>query len=114
MTALGFQKQFEELLPQLKEVAGYAFRRRNTRGQGRTIADVCAAAWSAWQGLIKRGKNPMEVGPSGILANAIRYVRNGRRVGNPGCGRGRMDPFNWRPKGRWIPPRQHRVGPTGK
>jgi DNA-directed RNA polymerase specialized sigma24 family protein len=96
MTALAFQQQFEELLPQLKEVAGYAFRRRNPQDKEEAIADVCAAAWSAWHGLIKRGKNPLEVGPSGILANAIRYVRNGRRVGNRGCGRGRMDPWNWR------------------
>ena len=96
MTALAFQKQFEELLPQLKEVAGFAFRRRNPQDREEAIADVCAAAWSAWHGLIKRGKNPLEVGPSGILANAIRYVRNGRRVGNRSCGRGRMDPWNWR------------------
>ena len=96
MTALAFQKQFEELLPQLKEVAGYAFRRRNPQDREEAIADVCAAAWSAWHGLIKRGRNPLEVGPYGVLANAIRYVRNGRRVGNRGCGRGRMDPWNWR------------------
>lgn len=96
MTALAFQKQFEALLPQIKEAAGFAFRRRNPQDREEAIADVCAAAWSAWHGLIKRGKNPLEVGPTGILANAIRYVRNGRRVGNRGCGRGRMDPWNWR------------------
>ena len=38
----------------------------------------------------------MAVGRHGILANAIRYVRNGRRVGNRGCGRGRMDPWTGR------------------
>ncbi len=96
MTALAFQKQFEALLPQIKEAAGFAFRRRNPEDREEAVADVCAAAWSAWYGLIKRGKNPLEVGPTGILANAIRYVRNGRRVCNPGCGRGRMDPWNWR------------------
>jgi hypothetical protein len=91
MTALAFQKQFEALLPQLKEAAGFAFRRRNPEDREEAITDVCAAAWSAWCGLIKRGKNPLEVGPYGTLTNAIRYVRHGRRVGNPGSGRGRTD-----------------------
>jgi hypothetical protein len=100
MTTCGFQQQFEALLPQLKEAAGFAFRKRNHEDRKEAIADVCAAAWSAWHGLIKRGKNPLEVGPMGILNNAIRYVRNGRRVGNPGCGRGRMDPWHWKAQQR--------------
>ena len=32
----------------------------------------------------------------GILTNAIRYVRNGRRVGNPGSGRRRTELWNYR------------------
>ena len=100
MTSLAFQKQFEALLPQIKEVAGFAFRRRNPEDREEAIADVCAATWSAWHGLIKRGKNPVEVGWTGILANAIRFVRNGRRIGNRGCGRGRMDPWNWKAQKR--------------
>jgi hypothetical protein len=100
MTTLAFQKQFEELLPQLREAASFAFRRRNCDDREEAIADVCAAAWSAWSGLVRRGSNPMEVGWTGILANAIRYVRNGRRIGNPGCGRGRMDPWNWKAQRR--------------
>ena len=100
MTAIAFQKQFEALLPQMKEIAGCAFRRRNPEDREEAIADVCAAVWSAWCGLIKRGSNPMEVGWTGILNNAIRYVRNGRRLGNPGCGRGRMDPWHWKAQQR--------------
>jgi hypothetical protein len=100
MIATAYQKQFEALLPQLKEAAEFAFRKRNSQEREEAIADVCAAAWSAWHGLIKRGKNPLEVGPSGILSNAIRYVRGGRRVGNRGCGRGRMDPWHWKAQRR--------------
>jgi hypothetical protein len=100
MIATAFHKQFEALLPKLKEAAGFAFRRRKPEDREAAIAAVCAAAWSAWCGLIKRGKNPLEVGPSGILTNAIRYVRNGRRVGNRGCGRGRMDPWHWKAQQR--------------
>ena len=96
MTATAYQRQFESLLPQIKEVAGFAFRRRNPEDREEAIADVCAAAWSAWCGLIKRGSNPMEVGWTGILANAIRFVRSGRRIGNRGCGRGRVDLWNWK------------------
>ncbi len=94
MTATCFHEQFEALLPKIKESARFAFRALNPADRDEAVADVCAAAWPAWHGLIKRGKNPLDVGPYGILTNAIRYVRNGRRVGNPGSGRGRMDPWH--------------------
>jgi DNA-binding NarL/FixJ family response regulator len=96
MTAISFHEQFEAVLPKIREAAGFSFRGLNPSDREEAIADVCAAAWSAWHGLIKRGKDPMEVGPIGILTNAIRYVRNGRRVGNKGSGRGRMDLWNHR------------------
>ena len=98
MIATAYQKRFEALLPQLREAAGFAFRGLNHTDRDEAVADVCAAAWSAWHGLIKRGKNPLEVGPTGILVNAIRYVRNGRRIGHRGSGR--MDPWNWKAQKR--------------
>ena len=52
----------------------------------------------AWHGLIRKGKDPLAVGVTGIANNAIRYVRNGRRVGNTTCGRGAMDVFTARPR----------------
>jgi hypothetical protein len=96
MTVIAFQKQFESLLPQFQEAARFAFRTFNRSDRDEAIADVCAAVWSSWHGLIKRGKNPLEVGPFGILTNAIRYVKHGRRVGNRGSGRGRFDLWNHR------------------
>ena len=93
MTAACFHEQFEALVPKIKEAARFAFRAFGPAERDEAVADVLAAAWSAWHGLIRRGKDPLEVGPYGILTNAIRYVRNGRRVGNPGSGRGRMDPW---------------------
>ena len=96
MTAKCFHEQFEALLPKIKESARFAFRGFNPSDREEAVADVCAAAWSAWHGLINRGKDPLEVGPMGILTNAIRYVRAGKRVGNPGSGRGRMDLWNHR------------------
>ncbi len=81
MTSACFHEPFEALMPKIKEAASFAFRTLNRTDRDEAIADVCAAAWSAWHGLIKRGQNPLEVGPIGILTNAIRYVKNGRRVG---------------------------------
>jgi hypothetical protein len=94
MTAACFHERFEALVPRIREAAGFAFQALNTGDREEAVADVCAAAWSAWHGLIRRGKDPLEVGPCGILSNAIRYVRGGRRVGHAGSGRGRMDPWS--------------------
>jgi hypothetical protein len=96
MTANCFHRPFEEFIPKIKEAARFAFRSLNPSDRAEAVADVLAATWSSWHGLIRRGKNPLEVGPHGILTNAIRYVRNGRRVGNRGSGRGRMDLWNHR------------------
>jgi hypothetical protein len=96
MTASSFHREFELLLPKIKEAARFAFRGLNRSDTDEAAADLVAATWSAWSGLIKRGRNPLEVGPIGILNFALRYVRSGRRVGNPGSGRGRMDLWNHR------------------
>jgi hypothetical protein len=58
------------------------------------LAEARAAAWSSWHGLLKRGKDPVEVGVHGIARNAIRYVKNRRKLGNQTCGRGAMDVFH--------------------
>lgn len=44
------------------------------------------AAWSAWHGLIKRGKDPVAVGFHGIATNAIRNLQQGRRFGDTNGG----------------------------
>src|SRR4051812_29466693 len=87
-------QQFEAALPAVTDAARYAFRRRRPQDRDEAVADARAAAWSAWHGLIARGKDPVEVGVHGIAANAIRYVRNGRRVGHRGGGRGSMDVYH--------------------
>jgi hypothetical protein len=96
MTASSFHREFELLLPKIKEAARFAFRGLNPSDRDEAVADLIAATWSAWSGLIKRGRSPLEVGPIGILNFALRYVRSGRRVGNPGSGRGRIDLWNHR------------------
>jgi hypothetical protein len=96
MNASSFHQEFESLLPKIKEAARFAFRGLNPCDRDEALADLIAATWSAWSGLIKRGRSPLEVGPIGILNFALKYVRAGRRVGNPGSGRGRMDLWSHR------------------
>jgi hypothetical protein len=84
-------QQFAGALPAITIAAEFAFRRRRRQDREEAVAEVRAAAWSAWHGLLERGKDPLAVGIWGIAANACRYVRNGRRIGNRHCGRGAMD-----------------------
>ena len=84
-------RQFEAALPALTTTARLAFRRLSRQDREEAVAEAHAAAWSAWHGLIARGKDPIAVGACGIANNAVRYVRNGRRVGRRGGGRGSMD-----------------------
>ena len=88
------QRDFTTHLPALENAARWAFRRRlRLRRQDfeEALAETRAAAWSAWVGLLSRGKDPLQVGVHGIAKNAVRYVRNGRSVGNRSGGRGAMD-----------------------
>jgi hypothetical protein len=91
MSLVAAQEQFTATLKAVEDAAQYAFHRRRRQDREEAVAEATAAAWSAWYGLLKRGKNPLAVGVTGIANNAIRYVRNGRRVGNTTCGRGAMD-----------------------
>ena len=85
------QQQFIAHLPAVDNAARYAFRRRRRQDREEALAEARAAAWSAWHGLIRKGKDPVEVGVTGIANNAIRNIRQGRRIGNRTCGRGAMD-----------------------
>ncbi len=78
------QRAFVAELPRIDNVLRFAFRRLPRHCRDDAIADGRAAAWHAWAGLARRGRDPLEVGPAGIAANAARYVRGGRRLGT-GC-----------------------------
>ena len=86
------QQQFTAHLPAVDNAARFAFRRRRRQDREEALAEARAAAWSAWHGLIRKGKDPVEVGVTGIANNAVRNVRQGRRIGNrTSGGRGAMD-----------------------
>jgi hypothetical protein len=90
------QREFTAHLPAVENATRFAFRRRRL---GRhdfedILAEAIAACWSAWVGLISRGRDPLEVGVCGIANHAVRYVRNGRRIANRSGGRGAMDVYH--------------------
>jgi hypothetical protein len=78
-------------LPRIEDVLRFRLRRWPSHGRDEALSDARAAAWHAWSGLIRRGKDPLTVGPTGIAANAVRYVLRGRRLGCGPRGRGAMD-----------------------
>jgi hypothetical protein len=90
------QQQFTAHLSAVEDAARYAFRRMRRQDRDEALAAACGAAWSAWAGLLRRGKNPVEVGVHAIARNAILYVKSGRKLGNPTGGRGARD--IWHPR----------------
>ena len=90
------QREFTAHLPAVENATRFAFRRRRLRRHDYEdiLAESIAACWSAWVGLISRGRDPLEVGACGIANQAVRYVRNGRRIANRSGGRGKMDIFH--------------------
>jgi hypothetical protein len=84
-------QRFLAELPRIEDVLRFRLRRWPSNGRDEAIADARAAAWHAWSGLVRRGVDPLEVGPTGIAANAVRYVLRGRRLGCGPRGRGAMD-----------------------
>jgi len=91
MSLVAAQEKFMATLKAVEDAALFAFRRRRRQDREEALAEARAAAWSAWHGLIRKGKDPVEVGVTGIANNAVRNVRQGRRIGNRTCGRGAMD-----------------------
>ncbi len=85
-------RAFVAELPRIDNVLRFAFRRLPRQRREEAVADGQAAAWHAWAGLVRRGRDPLEVGPAGIAANAARYVRRGRRLGT-GCRATGMDVY---------------------
>jgi hypothetical protein len=73
-------RSFEELLPSIERIASYAFRRIPRWRRAELIADVVAAAYTAFVRLIERGLECL-IYPSVLAKFGIRRVRVGRQVG---------------------------------
>ena len=75
------QQQFTAALPAMTEVLQFQLRGWSPKRRAEVIADAQGAAWAAWYGLVRRGKDPLTVGITGIAFNAARFVRAGRQIG---------------------------------
>jgi len=71
---------FEEILPAIKKIASYAFRRFPRWRRSELVADVVAAAYAGFVRLVERGLQCL-IYPSALAKFAIRRVRVGRQVG---------------------------------
>ena len=96
MSLVAAQEKFTATLKAVEDAARHAFRRLPRQDREEALAAARAAAWGAWAGLLRRGKDPVEVGVHAIANYAVRYVKAGRKLGNPTCGRGARDV--WHPR----------------
>jgi hypothetical protein len=90
------QDQFSAHLPAIENAVRWIFRpcrRLRQQDYEEILAQARAAAWSSWVGLLRKGKDPVQVGVHAIANHAARYVRKGRKVGNRSGGRGSMDVY---------------------
>jgi hypothetical protein len=71
---------FEIILPSIKRIASYAFRHVRRWQRAELVADVVAAAYTAFVRLVERGLECL-IYPSALAKYAIRRVRIGRQVG---------------------------------
>ena len=61
MSLVAAQEKFTATLKAVEDAARYAFRRRRRQDREEAVAEATAAAWSAWHGLIGKGKDPLAV-----------------------------------------------------
>src|SRR4051794_24152828 len=78
---LAFVPDFLEMLPTIRHVASYAFRRLRHAVREDLMAEVVANALAAFRRLVARGKAALAY-PTVLAKFAIRQVREGRRVGS--------------------------------
>ena len=73
-------RDFESALPHMEKVYTYQLRRTPARHRAEAIAEARAATWAAWHGLLRRGRDPVAVGPTGIATRSCLPVKTGRRL----------------------------------
>jgi hypothetical protein len=93
-------KQFEVALPSMDQVLRHHFRNWPARRRADALADARAALWAAWHSLVRRGKDPLQVGVIGIAARCCLFTKAGRKLGNKNRGRGCLDVLDQRAQRR--------------
>lgn len=97
------QERFLEMLPTIRNVASFAFRRRPRLVREELMAEVVANAFVAFRRLVARGKADLAFA-SALGWYGVRQVRDGRRVGNKLRVRDVMSQYAQRRKGFRVEP----------
>ena len=108
------QQQFTDHLSAVEDAARYAFRGRRRQDREEALAEATASAWSAWYGLIRKGKDPLAVGVTGSDDPRQRGPgadqQVGQRVGDQQDGHGEglphETPLATSSKSRGAPPKE--------
>jgi hypothetical protein len=90
------RRRFEATLPAMDRVFTYQFRKFPPARRADAVAEARAATWAAWHGLLRRGRDPVAVGPTGIATRSCLPVKMGRRL----AGGGRLDLLDYRARRR--------------
>ena len=94
------QRRFMAALPSIDSILRYQFRNWPAGRRAEAIANARAANWAAWHALARRGKDPLQIGVTGIAARCCRSTKAGRKVGNRNDGRGGLDVLDHRARRR--------------
>jgi hypothetical protein len=73
-------RRFEAALPAMEKVYSYQFRKFPRARRADAVAEARAVTWAAWHGLLRRGRDPVAVGPTGIATRSCLPVKTGRRL----------------------------------
>jgi hypothetical protein len=84
----------------MDSVIRHHFRNWPARRRADALADARAALWAAWHSLVRRGKDPLQVGITGIAARCCLFTKAGRKLGNKNRGRGCLDVLDQRAQRR--------------
>ena len=71
---------FVAMLPQIRNIARYSFRRCVADRRDELVAEAIANAYVAYKRLVQRGKADLAF-PSALARYAVKQIRAGRRVG---------------------------------
>ena len=74
-----WRERFDEMLPQIRNQASFAFRNVNSELQEELVAETVALAYCSFVQLMRRGRGSI-VYPSPLATFAIKQVRCGRRA----------------------------------
>jgi hypothetical protein len=72
--------RFEAALPAMDRVYRYQFRKFPRARRADAVAEARAVTWAAWYGLLRRGRDPVAVGPTGIATRSCLPVKMGRQL----------------------------------